>query len=96
MPYKDKAAKKSYMRDYMKIRMRTIRQGAKDLKKWKSIMVLINNEFKEKALIPIHIYNWKPIMMQMIREHFGKRMYRVRRQTELITMSIKECVRSDG
>ncbi len=89
MPYKDRSKHNAMV----KARLRKIRDKnyydslTNDDERWRFRINIVNDEFKSRAILPRHIFEWRPIMKQMLKLYFGKKVIRTRNKTELITMS---------
>jgi len=45
-------------------------------------------EFKQRAILPRHIYEYRQVMKQMLKEYFRKKVLKVYDRTDLIVTSI--------
>ncbi len=79
MPFNDKTKNNNYMKDYMRQRR------AKN--KWELNMNLVLNQFKQRVILPKHIYEFKQILKQMLLVHFKRSFIIKRNRTDLIVQS---------
>jgi hypothetical protein len=54
---------------------------------WKVNIKCVNEEFKLRAMLPRHIYEFRPVMKEMLLVHFKVKLIKKREKTELITRS---------
>ena len=73
MPNKDKKQYNAYMKIYMK---------QKRIAQYNYRLVL--QEFKQRAILPRHIYEFRIVMKQMLREYFHKRVIKIYNKTHII------------
>jgi hypothetical protein len=73
----------TYQRNYM----RKIRQDKYAFTNWKYNITKVNNEFKDKSILPKHIYMFRPVLKDMLKHHFKKKILKKYERIELITQS---------
>jgi hypothetical protein len=64
-----------------------MKQYQNDLQLWKENIKETNTEFLDRAILPKHIYLYRPILREMLKIKFGKRVFKKMDKTELITNS---------
>ena len=77
MPRKDRKTYNSYMKNYMR---------QKRLTDYNYRLVLA--EFKQLAILPRHMYDYRQVMREMLKSHFGRKAIKVNKRTDLISQSI--------
>ncbi len=93
MPFKDKEQAKLYKREYMRKCMKTKRNTNKEigyLDQWRLAIHAVHNEYNEKTILPKHMYNYKPVMRQLLHGFFQKKRIIVGKMTENIAKSHRE------
>jgi hypothetical protein len=79
-----------YQRDYQRVYQRNKRQSMYALNDWKVNIKRVNEEFKTRAILPRHMYEFKPVLKEMLLGHFKVKIIKKRKRTELITKSYAE------
>jgi len=79
MPYKNKINQN----EYMKLKMRNKRQTEYNKRSYDQVI----RELKLKSILPRHIYEFRKILNQMLKQYFKKRIIKINNKTELITQS---------
>ena len=79
MPYKNIEQRRLYNKN--------LKQQTRNKNKWKQMLKPVMYELTTKSILPIHIYNFRAILKDMLKSHFNKRVIRVFNKTELITLS---------
>ena len=94
MPYKDIQRRRQYDKEYkQKKRNRANNDVSNPVSNLVSNLVsnpdlqLVMNELTTKSILPRHIYEFRIILRQMLKNYFKKKFIRVFDRTELITLS---------
>ena len=83
MPYKNIETRRQYMKTYM----RRQRSNTPYYHLLNPLFIQLLKEFKERCILPRHMYQWKGVMRDLIKHHFCKRVFKIGKRTELITQS---------
>ena len=78
---------KENMKDYMKTYMKSYMRQKREAKYNKYAYDKVMKELNERCILPVHIYNYRIVMKEMLKNHFKKRIILRRNRTELITQS---------
>ena len=79
MPLKDKNEYNNYMKQYRRNKKYNLDYQMKYSK--------VIHEFKQRAILPRHIYEFRKVIKQMLLVHFKKKIIKKYDRTELITQS---------
>jgi len=79
MPYKNKIKQN----EYMKLQMKNKRQIEYNKRSYDKVI----QELKIKSILPRHIYEFRKILNQMLKQYFKKRIIKINNKTELISQS---------
>jgi hypothetical protein len=87
MPY-SKSLKKIYNQNYYKKKknLKVVRPSFEFIK-WYSKLQQVNNEFVNRCILPRHIYLYRIVMKEMLKDYFNRKIIKVNNRTELITQS---------
>lgn len=79
MPYKDSIKQAKCMKRVMKER----REKRYNKAYYDKVLLELTN----RSILPIHIYHFRQVLKQMLKDHFKRRCIPIRNKTEIITQS---------
>lgn len=80
MPFKNKQEYNNYMKSFMKDKRKKIKHNKLNYSK-------VMKELTNRSILPIHIYHFRQVLKQMLKDHFKRRCIPIRNKTEIITQS---------
>ncbi len=90
MPYKDINKRRDCNKKCMRKKRGTQQDNMVSVphfNNWKENIKETNTEFLDRTILPKHIYLYRPILKEMLKIKFGKRVFKKMDKTELITNS---------